>query len=51
MTVLSAVLLRSRALHRRHVTDRATVRALARAHALAPTRESAHELTSLAAHD
>ena len=46
MTRLSAVLLRTRAAHRRHVTERA----LARAVAAAPPGESAHELTSLAAH-
>jgi hypothetical protein len=46
MTRLSAVLLRSRELHRRHATERA----LARAVAAAPPGESAHELSSLAAH-
>jgi hypothetical protein len=51
MTSLSALLVRSRELHRRHVTDRATYRALERAMAFAPTRESAHELTTLATHD
>jgi hypothetical protein len=43
---LSAVVSRSRALHRRHVTERA----LARAVAAAPTPESVHELASLATH-
>jgi hypothetical protein len=43
---LSVVLSRSRELHRRHATERAVARALA----TAPTWESAHELTSLAAH-
>ena len=46
MTRLSAVLLRTRASHRRHVTERA----LARAAAFAPPGESVHELISLAAH-
>jgi hypothetical protein len=44
---LSVVLSRSRELHRRHATERAVARAMA----LAPTPEAAHELTSLAAHE
>jgi hypothetical protein len=46
MTRLSTVWSRSRETHRRHATERAVARALA----TAPTWESAHELTSLAAH-
>jgi hypothetical protein len=47
VTRLSAILVRSRETHRRHATERA----VARARAVAPTTESAHELISLATHD